>query len=277
MKIIAVHTYAGAAREIANRIKNPVDDEALQQAAEEMAPHVPEGATLVPAPSSTGLNRAMLVLSKYISQIVPGAIILEAVIRERPVASSLMLRRSGRRGVPLEDHIASMKLVERPRLEHPVVVIDNVVTSGNTIAAIEKHLGREVIGLAYADARRGGVRTNPSDKPRVCISGSRGYKNLDNVGFVLEGLPRDSIIVHGGAVGVDAEADRVARELGFEIEVFNPNWNKFGKSAGPLRNREMVKTCDQLIAFWDGTSRGTASAIAVANELNVPTEVILDE
>jgi hypothetical protein len=220
----------------------------------------------------------MVVLANYIATLIDGRVI-EAVKRVEPVPSSMMLRQAGKEAVSLEAHIASMKLIKPLRRGTPVVVIDNVVTMGNTIKAMEHHLGFEVDAVVYADASRY-VRENPEEPPRcprICISGSRGYKNLVNVEWVVSSLPDDSVIVHGGAVGVDSAADKVARKLGLEIEIFQPEWGRYGKSAGPIRNRKMIETCDMVYAFWDGESRGTASAIQAAIEFKKELEVILDE
>lgn len=277
MKIVAVHKYAGKAREMAKRIKNAADDEALQQAAQEMAPLVPKGAVLIPAPSSTGLNRSMVVLANYIASLTEGKVV-EAIKRIHPVASSMMLRQAGKAAVSLEEHIASMELVIRPP-QHvtKVVVIDNVVTSGNTLKAMEAHLGVEVQAVVYADASRYVRSRNPVRPVRICIAGSRKYKNLSKVHWIISHLPADAVIVHGGAQGVDERADAIARALGLQVEIFRPAWEKYGKAAGPIRNREMVYSCDALYAFWDGVSRGTASAIQAAVEFDKDLEVILDD
>lgn len=111
---------------------------------------------------------------------------------------------------------------------------------------------------------------------RVCVSGSRGYRHLDNVDRILAVLPRDLVIVHGGAAGVDARADAVTRRLGFRVEVVPADWACYGRRAGPLRNRAMVAASDFLYAFWDGQSRGTASAIQAAGDEDVPFEVVED-
>jgi len=121
--------------------------------------------------------------------------------------------------------------------------------------------------------------TRPAAKKstgRVCVSGSRGYSHLDNVDRLIASLPRDLTIVHGGAAGVDTRADAVARGLGFKVEICPADWSRYGRRAGPLRNRAMVASSDFLYAFWDGQSRGTASAIQAAVDGDVPFEVVED-
>lgn len=115
------------------------------------------------------------------------------------------------------------------------------------------------------------------NKERVCISGSRGFKNLHKIDYIIKTrISSNSIIVHGGAVGVDQRAEEVAKSIGIETEIWKPDWKKYGRAAGPIRNREMVRTCDCLIAFWDGNSKGTKSTIDAAKEFRIATKVIND-
>ena len=111
---------------------------------------------------------------------------------------------------------------------------------------------------------------------KICISGSRDFKSLYKIKTVLAKLPADTTIVHGSARGVDMEADSSARQLGLQVEVYPADWDKYGKSAGHIRNKEMVIKCDGLIAFWDGMSKGTAGAIQCAKELGKPVVIYKD-
>jgi hypothetical protein len=90
-------------------------------------------------------------------------------------------------------------------------------------------------------------------------------------------LPRTITIVHGGARGVDREAGMCAKELGMKVDVFPADWSQHGKSAGYIRNKEMIRTCCCLIAFWDGTSRGTKHAIDIARGIELPIAIIEDD
>lgn len=104
---------------------------------------------------------------------------------------------------------------------------------------------------------------------RVIIAGSRNYTNyLELVSFcdqVLSGT--ESIeIVSGTARGADSMGERYANERGYKISRFPADWNKYGKSAGYVRNKEMADYADGLIAFWDGQSKGTLHMINLAKE-----------
>jgi hypothetical protein len=118
------------------------------------------------------------------------------------------------------------------------------------------------------------------DRPttkRVCFSGSRQYRNLKVIAQHIMKLDRGTIVVHGGARGVDTEVERMATQLGFMTEIWKPDWDKYGRAAGPKRNQDMIATCDKLIAFWDGNSPGTRSAITFAEQFELPVTLVMDK
>ena len=81
-------------------------------------------------------------------------------------------------------------------------------------------------------------------------------------------------IISGGAKGADTLAAILARNCKIPITIYHPQWAAFGKAAGPIRNEQIVKACDMVIAFWDGKSRGTRSTIEIAHKMNKPCIVI---
>ncbi len=96
---------------------------------------------------------------------------------------------------------------------------------------------------------------------RVAIIGSREL-NIDIRPAILEHLPAStSEIVSGGAVGVDAVAKEVARELGIPFTEFLPDYDTYGKRAPLVRNDRIVEYADMVLGFWDGRSRGTQYVI----------------
>ena len=50
------------------------------------------------------------------------------------------------------------------------------------------------------------------------------------------------------------------------------DWQRYGRGAGPIRNKQIVESADLVIAFWDGKSNGTRSALAHAERAGVPVE-----
>jgi hypothetical protein len=73
-------------------------------------------------------------------------------------------------------------------------------------------------------------------------------------------------IVSGGAKGADSLAEKYAKENGIRLTVLKPNWNKYGKKAGILRNIDIVNESQYIIAFWDGISLGTKHSIDYAKK-----------
>ena len=76
-------------------------------------------------------------------------------------------------------------------------------------------------------------------------------------------------IVQGGARGADALARRWATEVGIEVRTFEPDWTRYGKSAGPMRNRQMADEAgaELCIAFTGGA--GTANMIDEAKRVKM--------
>lgn len=100
---------------------------------------------------------------------------------------------------------------------------------------------------------------------RVAVVGSRGFDDYKIMVEALDDLKID-LIVSGGARGADRLAERYAEEMGINTLIFPANWIKYGMSAGFIRNDDIVKNCDLLIAFWDGNSKGTMSSIRMARK-----------
>lgn len=99
---------------------------------------------------------------------------------------------------------------------------------------------------------------------KVAIVGSRNFSALSLVSDFVSALPEDFVIVSGGAAGVDRTAENAAKKRGMKTEIYLADWNRLGKAAGMIRNTDIVKACDILIAFWDGKSRGTQDSIIKA-------------
>jgi hypothetical protein len=62
-------------------------------------------------------------------------------------------------------------------------------------------------------------------------------------------------------LGIDTIAENWAKENGISVETYIPDLKKYGRGAAILRNNQMVLTADQVIAFWDGKSKGRKHTI----------------
>jgi len=115
----------------------------------------------------------------------------------------------------------------------------------------------------------------PSDasSQRVAIVGSRGYPDEQQVRAYVRALPEGTIVVSGGARGVDSWAEQEARARGLSVVVHYPQWGTFGRSAGFKRNQLIVESCTRGVAFWDGKSRGTMDTVRKMKRASKPIEV----
>ena len=89
---------------------------------------------------------------------------------------------------------------------------------------------------------------------KLAVIGSRGLtvRDLENY------LPKEvTEIVSGGAKGIDACARAYAKAHGIKLTEFLPEYEKYGRSAPLKRNIQIIDYADEVLAFWDGSSKGT--------------------
>lgn len=109
---------------------------------------------------------------------------------------------------------------------------------------------------------------------KVAVAGCRTYTDYEEAKEFIDNCispyKQDStvVILSGGCRGADKIGERYADENGFRVKKFLPDWEKYGKSAGPKRNRQMAEESDFVICFWDGKSKGTRSMIVCTKECN---------
>jgi len=108
---------------------------------------------------------------------------------------------------------------------------------------------------------------------KVAIVGSRTYPRLELVATYVLSLPDTTVIISGGAQGVDKTAEQVARYRHLKVEIYPAEWNKWGRSAGMMRNGKIINAADRVVAFWDGISKGTADSIRKARAAGKPVTV----
>jgi hypothetical protein len=115
---------------------------------------------------------------------------------------------------------------------------------------------------------------------KIIIAGSRTLEpvfEFINEARIMFGMINASYeIVSGGAEGVDTCGENFAKEMGWKLTVLPADWNKHGKAAGPIRNRQMVEYADELLLIWDGESKGSKNMKEEMKKLHKPIyEVIL--
>ena len=109
---------------------------------------------------------------------------------------------------------------------------------------------------------------------KVAIIGSRGLfvENFDSY------LPKAvTEIVTGGAKGIDSCAMNYALTHHIKLTTFLPDYRRFGRGAPLKRNLEIINYADFLLAFWDGSSKGTRFVIEECGRRNLPIGVYVYE
>lgn len=122
-------------------------------------------------------------------------------------------------------------------------------------------------------------------KYRILVSGSRDWDNMTIVSDTLRDAmiylgvePSSVTLVHGGARGLDSIAGTVATNMGMRVEKHPARWDEYGKSAGMIRNREMVELGASLfIAFPLDKSVGTWGCLKEAQKSGMECWVVDSE
>ena len=89
---------------------------------------------------------------------------------------------------------------------------------------------------------------------KLLVVGSRSIKEVDLSRYI----PKEAtVIISGGADGVDRLAEEYADRHKISKLVLRPDYKKYGKAAPLRRNEIMVDISDLVIVVWDGKSKGT--------------------
>lgn len=106
---------------------------------------------------------------------------------------------------------------------------------------------------------------------KVVIAGSRNIKDyklvvdtIKNSGYTI------TEVVSGCATGVDRLGEQWAIANNVPVKEMPADWNRFGKRAGPERNRRMAEYADAAIIIWDGVSNGTKNMINEMKRVKKP-------
>ncbi len=95
---------------------------------------------------------------------------------------------------------------------------------------------------------------------RIIVAGGRDFRPTTNDWYMLRDLliaNGCTEVVSGGCSGADKVGEVVAQRLNIAIKTFPADWNKHGRSAGPIRNKQMAEYADAVILLPGG--RGTDS------------------
>jgi predicted Fe-Mo cluster-binding NifX family protein len=108
---------------------------------------------------------------------------------------------------------------------------------------------------------------------KVLCCGSRTFTDLKVIISAFETLlkegPIDSVI-QGGAMGADYFSSLEAARRGIKVFEFPAEWEKYGRSAGYVRNAQMLKeNPDVVLAFQVGKSPGTENMVQIAQKKGI--------
>ena len=103
---------------------------------------------------------------------------------------------------------------------------------------------------------------------RIAVVGSRSIKSIDLDQYLADEHPSE--IISGGAIGIDTLAAQWAKERGIPTTVFLPDYRRYGSRAPLVRNEQIVKAADKVIALWDGKSTGTMHTVKTARQNDKP-------
>jgi hypothetical protein len=93
------------------------------------------------------------------------------------------------------------------------------------------------------------------------------------------------LLLHGDARGADQSIDQAARRLGWAVKAMPADWQRHGRAAGPIRNRQLLRRAllaaqglsapgypaSVLVVAFPG-GRGTASLVQLAREMQKSQE-----
>jgi len=116
-------------------------------------------------------------------------------------------------------------------------------------------------------------------KINIAIVGSRTFDDYNRMKSVMDTFidihkEKEICIVSGGARGADLLGERYAKESGLEFKCFPADWGKHGRVAGFVRNKDIVKESDRIVAFWNNKSSGTKNTLDEAERNDIPSYIV---
>lgn len=112
---------------------------------------------------------------------------------------------------------------------------------------------------------------------RVIIAGGRNFSDYKllkaTMDKLLVNITDEITVVCGQAKGADTLGEQYVKEKGYAVAYYPADWKQYGKRAGYLRNEQMARNADALVAFWNGESRGTKSMIDLAKRYGLKVRI----
>lgn len=111
---------------------------------------------------------------------------------------------------------------------------------------------------------------------KVVICGDRHWSDKTSIKEFISAL-EPSLVIHGGAQGADSLAGEAAKELGIPVMIVEAEWSKYGKAAGPIRNKKMLDLEPEFVVAFHANldkSKGTKNCLNQAEKLDIPILLI---
>lgn len=110
-----------------------------------------------------------------------------------------------------------------------------------------------------------------------------GGRSITDVSLIEEHLDtmfkkygKPEVLIHGDCSGVDKISGSWAEKNKITVKTFPAEWKRYGRAAGPIRNRQMADECskeDLCVSVWNGSSSGTKDMLGVCEKKGMKTEV----
>jgi hypothetical protein len=104
----------------------------------------------------------------------------------------------------------------------------------------------------------------------VIIAGGRNFKPcIKHSIWIQKQLLKlnASIILSGGCSGADKFGEDISKIMRLKVKIFTADWNKYGGSAGPMRNDLMAMNADACILFPGGKGTNDMRNKAIKHNL----------
>ena len=116
---------------------------------------------------------------------------------------------------------------------------------------------------------------------KILICGDRHWANKKVMKKVMDiWVKEGDTLIHGGAKGADNMSGLIGKDIGCNIKVFPANWKEYGRSAGPIRNREMLReNPDIIIGFHNdiNKSKGTKDMLNIGKKNMIDTYIVTNK
>lgn len=107
---------------------------------------------------------------------------------------------------------------------------------------------------------------------KVAIIGSRNITVQNIKDYIPE---QASILISGGATGIDSCVRSYALAIGIPFIEILPDYTRYKRAAPLKRNEQIIAQADEVVALWDGKSHGTQFCIRLCEKTGKKITVYL--